>query len=57
MLYKRIKQGEEFENPQENASPQLLNWTEDRIAEAVAKITGITPAAIILIGRIDLIPP
>ena len=25
--------------------------------KAVAKITGITPAAISLIGRIDLIPP
>lgn len=37
---------EEFENPQENASPQLLNWTEECIAEAVAKINAATDKSI-----------
>lgn len=37
---------EEFESPQENASAQLLAWSEERIDEAVEKINAATDTSV-----------
>ena len=45
--YKVRKQlNEEFENPQEHNSAQLLEWSEERIEEAVEKINAATDTSI-----------